>query len=522
MKGKKMTENGRRQNQNNRQAPQPGKTGIKGHKRMKLGSALLTVVMLVTLLSGSLFASVWEQHALDHTNNAVVAFETPVSEQASGLIYKTRVKEGDSWDSVSNIILSDGYAYVASGRSLLKISGDGEIAATAELTGTMNESIAYADGRIYLYADADGQGFVEAVDVVNMSTVWTSTTIETYQAFSAITISDGMLYVPVSHYDFANWQTQAPGAILRLDTRSKDENPELEVLFEDPEMTFENNAIALNAQYLYIGNKQGDLLAISREHGSVEAKVETGQIIRSAVTTDGQFAYFGTGSGVGSIELDENGLFVEESLRLLDLGVQSTTPPVVYQNTLFAGTGGFQGGKGLHVIDTQSMEVLFTAETAGYDNFADEAIEIAGIQSSPLLTTAYDDAVYLYYAINAVPGSLLMLRYEAGSTDAEAVEIFVPDEADQNYTGSDIVADEQGVLYYTNDAGYLFAVGKVDPAEEAETQVPEEADENGQETIPPTGRLAGSHVVMIMMLVLLTLSLAVALIFSGKKHHQNR
>ncbi len=522
MKDKKMSENGRNQNRSEYPALQPGKSGIYKRKGLKLGSALLTLVMMLTLLSGTLFAAVWGQSGLNSTNNVVVSYETPVSAQEASLAYRIRVRDEGSYDAISNIVLADGYAYVATGRSLLKISAAGEIAAQAQLTASVHQgtpSIVYADDHIYTFVEADGQGFVEAVNAANMTTAWTSTAIADYQALSAMTISDGMLYIPVSHYDYENWRVQAPGAILALDTRSSDDEPQLKVLFEDTEMSFSGNKVALTEQYVYIGSQEGDLLAINREDGTPEAKAVTGQSIKSAITIAGQFLYFGTESGVGQIEIDENGLFITESLQLLDLGIQSTTTPVVYQDRLYAGTGHFGGGKGMHVIDTKSMEVLFTAETAGYDSWADVDIESAGIQSSPVLTTAYDDGVYLYYTINAVPGSLMTLKYESGSLDAEAAEIFVPDEEDQNYTMADIVAGEQGVLYFTNDSGYLFAVGKSEAAEE--TEETEEADETEQEAIPPTGRLAGTRLVIMSMLTILSLSLAAGLVLSGRKDKHN-
>jgi hypothetical protein len=82
-----------------------------------------------------------------------------------------------------------------------------------------------------------------------------------------------------------------------------------------------------------------------------------------------------------------------------------------------------------------------------------------------------DDDVCVYFTINAKPGSLLALSDSPSAVEADIRELFVPEVSDQNSSISPIVVNSAGTIYYTNDSGILFAIGKT-----AVTPAPETAD----------------------------------------------
>ena len=84
-------------------------------------------------------------------------------------------------------------------------------------------------------------------------------------------------------------------------------------------------------------------------------------------------------------------------------------------------------------------------------------------QSSPLLSTAYlqeDGNLYFYCTYNRNPGGISLIRVEPDKPEtATLVELY--DAAGfQQYCTASIICDANGTLYYENDSGNVFAVGR--------------------------------------------------------------
>ena len=101
-------------------------------------------------------------------------------------------------------------------------------------------------------------------------------------------------------------------------------------------------------------------------------------------------------------------------------------------------------------------------QVPGVDAYTGAPVDSAGIQTAPVLTTAYGDAC-VYFSINAKPGGVYVLRDAAGQTEADMEMIYEPDEADSNSTAAAFAPGDDGTIYYTNDSGLLLAVGKAQP-----------------------------------------------------------
>ncbi len=98
-----------------------------------------------------------------------------------------------------------------------------------------------------------------------------------------------------------------------------------------------------------------------------------------------------------------------------------------------------------------------------------------------------------------------MLKDSAGQTSADITTIFMAEEADRNATSAAFVAADDGTIYYTNDTGYLFAVGKAAADEEPADEVinPKTGDSSNMVVYLAIGfaMLAGLALVLRKMLV---------------------
>src|SRR5699024_7188420 len=80
---------------------------------------------------------------------------------------------------------------------------------------------------------------------------------------------------------------------------------------------------------------------------------------------------------------------------------------------------------------------------------------VGNVQSSILVTTGYDDAVYGYYTINSEPGGLYVFK-DTG-TEFTTDTLYEPEDAYKNYNMGSAISDGNK-LYFTNDSGALFAL----------------------------------------------------------------
>lgn len=437
---------------------------------MKKKVIIIVAVVVVVVCAVYLAVFVdWTASSAD-VRTGVTDAKTPISEEQAELKFKAVVKQADSWDANSNVLVVGDYIYVGSGAEIIKLDKSGAQISTASLTGSMSSfapSIAYSDGMIFAYVNDFTNGYIEAVDSETMQRVWVSEGIEGMNGFSPITINDNNLYIGVSGYDFENYVSTA-GYVIGMtisddDTGSQDEIKANTFLY-DGGLSYYWNGIAINENVAIVGSVEGVLQTIDTITGVLINEYKAGEKIASSITYIDGKAYFGTSAkfgaegGLVSIDIEKDGSIVETSMQICELGAQTTTTPIVWDGRIYVGTGDFLGGAGFYVIDAAAMTSIYSAQIPGIDSWSGDDIPVAGVQSTPILTTAYDDT-YLYFAINAKPGGIIMLKDAKGQTTADITEIFAPDEADQNSTSASFVADEDGTIYFTNDSGFLFAIG---------------------------------------------------------------
>lgn len=496
---------------------------------------LLIPIIVLMVLSASVLpvlASDWTQFAYDSLNSSIVDVSTPINEAEASLKFRLPVRAADSWDTLSNIVILEDYIYIAVGSQLLKISPDGSLQATFtyEMPVSSSPFIAGADGMIFAFVSDGAAGRVQAVDTETMTQAWISETLQGVESFSPITVYEGFVYLAVSGFDYTTWSA-TPGYVLGIETANDGSGTEKAFsLVYDGGLSYYWNGPVVSGNYLMQSSVEGVIQIIDRSSGNLLDEIETGSNIKTSLSLNGDNIYFGTGSGIGKAAFAQ-GTIDPASLDILDLGSQVTTTPVVNQGRIYVGTGDFSGGAGFFVINDSDMSIAYKAEIPGVDSWSGAEIPVAGIQSTPILTTAYGDDVYLYFSLNAKPSGLIALKDTAGQDAPDFATIFTPDEADQNATMSAFVADGSGTIYYTNDTGLLFAVEKTETAadetEETETTTSEPAGtdaeteattEETEEEIPQTGSGSAYAREILAASLLLFVALVYLQIKSKKKN----
>lgn len=178
--------------------------------------------------------------------------------------------------------------------------------------------------------------------------------------------------------------------------------------------------------------------------------------IRAGLTCDKENSELYTVSNHGTlykIQISDTGIRQVKFCQLpFESYINCTSTPTLYNGRLY--TGCLADGYGaLDVVNSDTMTWIYRAKGE----------KSAEIKSSPLLTTAYASAennekVILYFSYNAPPGGISYLEDSKGQTFGVIKPLFIPDRAKQ-FCLSSVTASKEGVLYYSNDSGTLFAVG---------------------------------------------------------------
>ena len=121
------------------------------------------------------------------------------------------------------------------------------------------------------------------------------------------------------------------------------------------------------------------------------------------------------------------------------------------------GFGSFNGNSGIAVIDLDSFEIAYTAKTKGYP------------QTSGLGVVNKDGYNYVYFSENAENGAIRFVKDKKGVTKVldpqiegsteYAPSLFTPTGKQAQYAVADLVADEDGTIFFKNDSGYIMAIG---------------------------------------------------------------
>lgn len=413
----------------------------------------------------------WKNFRGNDNNNGITATNTPASAAEATLLWNKKL--GSGWTASPSVqIIVDDSLIVMSGTNIYKLDlATGDIKATGTMAGSPSFSYTpptYADGMIFAPL---GSGTIQAFDAATLKSLWIYKDEKGGQALSPITYADGYLYT-----GFWNGETKDANYIcLSVTDEDSTKTDEAKLATWKHTQTggfYWAGSIAVGNAIVIgtddgIGSFDGNstLYALDKTTGAVISEITMEGLgdQRSTIAREGNALYFTTKNGyLCRVDVDgETGALTNlTSKSYPDLGTQSTSTPVIYKGRVYFGLGGGVGSAGKFVCcDATSLEAIYTADLPGYP------------QCSMLLSTV-DEAVngnlYFYSTYNSNPGGIALMTAKADGTTATKTDLYDAAGFSQ-YCICSVIAGEDGTLYYKNDSGNVFAVGKNADAKAADT-----------------------------------------------------
>ena len=161
--------------------------------------------------------------------------------------------------------------------------------------------------------------------------------------------------------------------------------------------------------------------------------------------------------------------------------VNCTSTPTFCDGTLYIGCAA-DGAGYLCVVDATTLKLRYAAKGQPYGEIKSRPLVIrettyatcsgaaASLNVSDVnISSQADETRYIYFTANEKTGSLYRLIDTPAATSGNIETVFTPYSAKQ-YCLADVVTDEDGILYYSNDSGTLFAIGETEKsADEPDT-----------------------------------------------------
>lgn len=399
----------------------------------------------------------------DGTNNNVTTSNLPDSADNAVLNWATKV--GKSWnDGPSPVaIVGDDIVYT-SGDKLMRMNKETGVidSVVGQRAGTNSyaiQPVTYADGMIFSGFD----GGVQAFDADTLESLWVYKDELGGQGVCPVYYNDGCIYTGFwsSETGTANYVCMD---VKDEDTTKTDETKSAKWTYTNVGGFYGAGAYATD-KFIVVGSDNGTkdnspskVRTFDKETGKVIDSKEAVGDIRSSVSYDKDTdAYYFTTKGgyLYKAEINADGKFTK--LDSIALGGASTSTPTILNGRAYVGYGAFDQNSGIAVIDLDSFEIAYTAKTKGYP------------QNSGLGVVNEDGYNYVYFTENRDGGPISYVKDKKGVTkvldpqiigDKEyAPAIFTPTGAQSQYAVADLVADENGTIYFKNDSGYIMAVG---------------------------------------------------------------
>lgn len=443
-------------------------------RMMKRAAAVaLSVVMLMT--SGvTAKAAVTDVQPAKSSSEAVLKWQWP--EKGTGQVCQT----------ISDLRIVGKYVYLADNttKKVVKLNKDtGKVEAEHSFSdsGQLDyyADIEYGDNKIYVGYDNNK---VEAFDAETLKPVWISEDADC-AVTSKMTYKNGHLYFGTGSY----YDTNTTYYVLDTedeDTTSENETKAIKSIVKSDGGRFYWKKAAEAGKYLIVSDTAGNLTSIDTTDNSVVQTKKTGIAFSGSIAYDETYnkIYFvDTANKLYGVKVNEDGTFgdLEEKVQFCDKGYSAMTP-VIYNGKIYV-----SGNNGETFSSDAKYKGYFGVASIGSDNCElNYVIPIANYaQCEPLVAKTTDGSVQVYFTINAEPGGIYSIN---DSKDATVNTIFEPtDKNEINYCMRNIYADENGTMYYSTDAGYVFAIGKKSSDSTKPTD-PVKPSESTTETKPST------------------------------------
>lgn len=407
--------------------------------------SIITALCLMCASCGNRSLPVWDIYAEEwhffrgtEENIAVTHADTPKT--AEGTLLKWAFNIGSR---PAGLLYADGFIITFADDTLYKINAEtGICSLSVKLCGSSKHSSvspAYRDG--ILYTALDG-GIIQALDFETLDTVWVYNNRLGGQALSPVLCTGEYICT-----GFWNGETESAEFVC-LDTSGHEV-----ILYQNKGGFYFAGAVEADG-YIVVPSDNGEpqsgmsaeslVVSLDPVNGSIcDSFPISGDGRSSAVYLDGRI-YAVSKCGVLYSAAINNGKFSD--FKTVELGGESTAPPVIYGNYAFIGTS----AKNVLMIDLDSMEITASVSIEAYP------------QAAMLLSDAYAEqsgCVYIYAACNALPGGITVIKADIFKEKMTAAVLFNAEGYEQFCLSAPICSID-GALYYANDSGYIFSLVK--------------------------------------------------------------
>lgn len=382
----------------------------------------------------------WGQHLGDKNNNAVVDSKAPTNK--TELLWESFSNAPDSWGSVyaGTPILVNNHIYAVRNHKIEMLDAKtGKVKASTKLHSQIGyySNIIYGGGMIFVPL---GNGDVQCFNAATLKSMYLienpASLGNSWGVYGAMHYDNGKLYIGYSNQgDYGGYAVYDT-----LDPNTDDEYEVVEPLWmtgEEDQSYYGSGAVTIK-DMVVIGGDGGIVSVRNAKTGEELSKLQlSGKIRCPLVYADGYIWTTTQGKKIYKLLLSESGkITVAEEADLPNI---SNASPVVTGGKVYI-TGGVWGAGFLAVYD---MNLTLLAQEKGENPF-----------NTPTVTTAYDN-VFVYFTENGPEGSLYMAEVTANNK-ITLTKIYTPEHP--QYSMSKVIIGSDGIIYYTNDSGYLFAI----------------------------------------------------------------
>lgn len=433
-------------------------------------TALLCALAIAVSASVSASAAAntdWPQF-LGADHSGVTTAQTPAAPAETELKWSALSSYSGSWSPINGwgtpITVGD-YLYVTdkATNTLKKVNAaTGAVAAKTAVNDLPSSFvyIAYGDGKIYVPQETAEGVKISAFSADTLAPVWQSSEIVspsgTAQMGSPMVYSDHHLYFGTyvsSKYVFV------AGSYVSVST---DNGAVAWKTDNDSSGYYWAGAAILGSAVAALDNA-GTIHTFALSDGHEVGTLSAGTSAASTPAYSGGTLYASLKDGyVFAVAAAPDGSLTLSEKKSAMLGSSLSSSPVVYNGRVYVAGGGFGATAPFSVLNASDLSVVY---------------QISGIhsQSTPLISTAYATAenhqqVLIYVAdygtwddsYQPVAGSsrVYVIKDSAGQTTPSYETLFTPADTQSQSSTQTLVPSGDGTLYYYNDSGTLFALGK--------------------------------------------------------------
>ena len=361
----------------------------------------------------------------------------------------------------------NGFVYYSLNDTIVKVDAEtGETLASCEAakSGMLLPQVTVGGGKVFVMTldSASGGCRIKVYSADTLEFLYQTVSLSGAQIETPIMYHDGYFYFATYGSKGAYYAFVAPD-----EKQTKDLNPEWQkkatgtVGYVWAGMEFIGEDIGV------FGDTNANLFSVNRITGEVldTYVFPEGTQIQSTPNyyEKNQRLYVTTamnGGSILSIKMNSDGTFDRSSEKwfISDLGGSGIkSSPVIYNDRLYVCGGGGHGGSNepFRVIDANTMTVIYE-------------IEELGSKGTPVLSTAYateenGHKVYLYvvpYKPDSTTSAMYIIQDSQGQT--EPIYEKVDNIGSKQYCSQTITIGDNGLMYYYNDANYVYAYGLKD------------------------------------------------------------